>query len=143
MINQTSQKLKGWYFYQFSYIMMFLFGILGISEQLRNHLILEWSNVGLLMILSILSLIGLFQTIIVPMVKIVDRRVYLYKKPSFLMSYYNFLIDDLEQIELVKGPFRWKISIKLSNAKEMNYSPSPLETDLKRIISFIKQLKRL
>jgi len=143
MINQTSQKLKGWYFHKFSYIMMFLFGILGISEQLRNHLILEWSNVGLLMILSILSLIGLFQTIIVPMVKIVDRRVYLYKKPSFLMSYYNFLIDDLEQIELVKGPFRWKISIKLSNAKEMNYSPSPLETDLKRIIIFIKQLKRL
>lgn len=141
MNQQADKNLKGWYFYQFTYIMMFLCGVLGVDEQLRNNLVLEWSNVGFFTILSILSLIGFFQTIIVPLVKIKDQRVYLYKKPSFLMNSYNFLLEDLEQIQLVKGAYRWKISIKLSNGKEVNYSPSPLETDLNRIISFINQRK--
>lgn len=143
MINQTFQELKGWYFQKFSYLVIFQVGILGISDKLADDFVLEWSNwsnVGWLIVLSILCLIGLFQTMIVPMVKKSGRTIYLYKHP-FSKSFCHFLIDDLKQVELVKGHFQWKISIKLCNGKEINYSPSPLETDLNRVIAFLKKTK--
>jgi len=124
IVHQTNKQLKGWYAYQFTYMVMFIIGITALLREEQSF----WPS-----IMIGFSLIVLFTTMIIPMVRIIDQKIELYAAP-FPKPSYILLINEIEKIELLMG----HIQIKLHSGKVINYRPSPLETDLNRVIIFIK-----
>lgn len=122
------KQLKGWYAYQLTYMVMFIVGITTLFD--------KWGNFWISMMMVSFSLIILLATIIVPMVRVVEKRVEIYDGPSF-KPLYIFLIKDIRNVELLNG----YIEIRLQSGKSVTYRPSPLEIELIRVVTFINEIK--
>jgi len=84
----------------------------------------------------------LWVTVKAPVVSLVGLKMSCYELPFFnLPPSHEFRITEVESMILIRGHFRWQIQIKLQSGVSIDYSPSQLETELTRIITFFEQAK--
>jgi len=132
-----NQKLNGWYIYRVLFIVMF---IVGTTNSLKNYLTGEVMLFLFSILILLISIVGFWVVITRPVVCIIEQKIYLYEFP-FLGAppSHELMINNIEDVVLIRGHLSWKIQIRLQTSKIINYSPSQLETELIRIIEFINK----
>jgi len=137
--SQSDNQLTGWYVYRMLFMVMI---IVGITQSVKCFLTAQWIFCCASFLILAVGLSGLWVTVKAPVVSLVGLKMSCYEFPFFnLPPSHEFQITEVESMILIRGHCRWKIQIKLQSGVSIDYSPSQLEIELTRIITFFEQSK--
>ncbi len=132
MFYTDKKTLYGWYFNKAFCLLLISVGIDDLAGD-ASHDVFRGHD----FFICIIGMAGFIKSMVTPMAMIKDDMIYIYKGPLSFITV-KFLLSDALDIELKKGRFVWRINIKLASGEIISYPPSPLETDMERIVNFLK-----